>query len=86
LNRDLTGRFGDAKYAMEELIAEISSAMICAHLELNLEPRLDHAPYVQNWLSVLRDDKRAVLTAASKAQEMVAYLQQLAGIPVPRAA
>ena len=86
LNRDLTGRFGDAKYAMEELIAEISSAMLCAHLQLNLEPRLDHAPYVQNWLKVLRDDKRAVLTAASKAQETVAYLQQLAGIPVPRAA
>ena len=56
LNRDLTGRFGDAKYAMEELIAEISSAMLCAHLQLSLEPRADHAPYLQNWLKVLRND------------------------------
>jgi antirestriction protein ArdC len=71
---------------MEELIAEISSAMLCAHLQLALEPRLDHAPYLQNWLKVLRNDKRAIFSAASKAQETVTYLQQLAGIPVPRAA
>ena len=86
LNRDLTGRFGDAKYAMEELIAEISSAMLCAHLQLALEPRVDHAPYVASWLKALRNDKRAIFTAASKAQEAVTYLQELAGIPVPRAA
>jgi antirestriction protein ArdC len=86
LNRDLSGRFGDAKYAMEELIAEISSAMLCAHLQLSLEPRVDHAPYVASWLKALRNDKRAIFTAASKAQEAVTYLQELAGIPVPRAA
>ena len=44
LNRDLTGRFGDAKYAMEELIAEISSAMLCAHLQLDSRTTVDHAP------------------------------------------
>ena len=71
---------------MEELIAEISSAMLCAHLRLALEPRVDHAPYVQNWLKALRNDKRAIFTAASKAQEAVTYLQELVGIPVPRAA
>jgi antirestriction protein ArdC len=53
---------------------------------LALEPRADHAPYLQNWLKVLRNDKRAIFTAASKAQEAVTYLQELAGIPVPRAA
>lgn len=86
LNRDLTGRFGDQKYAMEELIAELTSAMICAQLELPLEPRKDHAPYVQNWLRVMKHDHRAIFTAAGKAQEAANYLTQLAGIPLPRAA
>jgi antirestriction protein ArdC len=86
LNRDLTGRFGDQKYAMEELVAELTSAMLRAHLALPLEPRTDHAPYVQNWLTALRNDKRAIFSAASKAQEAANYLEQLAGIPAPRAA
>ena len=85
LSRDLSGRFGDQNRAMEELIAEISAAMLCAHLQLELEPRLDHAPYLASWLQVLRNDKRAIFTAASKAQETVAYLQQLAGLPAARA-
>ena len=46
LNRDFSGRFGDQSRAMEELIAEISAAMLCAHLQLELEPRVDHAPYL----------------------------------------
>ncbi|MGA8594777.1 MAG: zincin-like metallopeptidase domain-containing protein [Bryobacteraceae bacterium] len=86
LNRDLTGRFGDQKYATEELVAELTSAMLCAYLALPLEPRTDHAPYMQNWLTALRTDKRAIFTAASKAQEAANYLEQLAGIPAPRAA
>ena len=86
LNRDLSGRFGDQNRAMEELIAEISAAMLCAHLRLALEPRVDHAPYLASWLKALRNDKRAIFTAASKAQECVTYLQQVAALPAPRAA
>ena len=77
LNRNLTGRFGDANYAMEELIAELTSALVCASLQLPLEPRKDHAPYLANWLQVLRGDKRAIFTAASKAQEAANYLREL---------
>jgi antirestriction protein ArdC len=70
---------------MEELIAEISAAMLCAHLQLELEPRVDHAPYLASSSQVLRNDKRAIFTAASKAQGTVAYLQQIAGLPAARA-
>jgi antirestriction protein ArdC len=83
LNRDLTGRFGDEKYAMEELISEISSAMLCAHLQLNLEPRLDHAPYVQNWLKVLRDDKRAVLQRPAKRRKRLPTSSSLRAFRCP---
>lgn len=74
LNRDLSGRFGDSSYAMEELIAELGAAFLCAHLGVKTEPRTDHAGYIQTWLSVLRNDNRAIFTAASTAQKAVDYL------------
>lgn len=44
LNRDLTGRFGDERYCMEELCAELTSCFLCADLQIQSEPRFDHAP------------------------------------------
>ena len=68
-NRELGKRFGDNAYAAEELIAELGAAFTCAHLGLSTEPREDHARYLQSWLGVLKADKRAIFTAASKAQQ-----------------
>lgn len=68
LGRDLSGRFGSAAYAMEELVAELGSAFLCALVGLEAEPRPDHARYVGSWLEVFRRDTRAVFTAAAKAQ------------------
>lgn len=73
-NRDLKGRFGTEAYAAEELIAELGAAFLCAELGIANEPRPDHAAYVQNWLKVLRNDKRAIFTAASKAQQAVDWM------------
>lgn len=81
LGRDLKQRFGSEAYAMEELIAEIGAAFLGAQLGLAIEPRRDHAPYIANWLRVLRDDPRAIVTAASKAQIAVTYLTKLACPP-----
>ncbi len=36
--------------------------------------RDDHAAYIANWLSVLKNDKRAIFTAASHAQKAVEFL------------
>jgi antirestriction protein ArdC len=80
LNRDLSGRFGDERYSMEELIAELTSSFLCADLQIQSEPRVDHAPYVSSWLAVMKSDKRAIFTAASKAQEAATYLENLAGL------
>jgi antirestriction protein ArdC len=74
LDRDLSGRFGSAAYAMEECTVELLSAMICADLNLSVEPRPDHAHYIASWLQVLRSDKRAIFTAASKAQEITDWM------------
>lgn len=77
LNRDLAGRFGEARYAMEELIAELGSAFLCADLALGTEPRRDHAGYIHCWLSVLKSDKRALFAAASQAQQATIWLGRL---------
>jgi len=75
LNRDFgRKRFGDAGYAMEELVAEIGAAFLSADLGITPETREDHAAYIASWLKVLKDDKRAIFTAASHAQKATDHL------------
>jgi len=73
-NRQLGNRFGSELYAAEELVAELGSAFLSAELQLETEPIIDNAPYLENWLKVLKSDKRAIFTAASKAQQAVDWL------------
>ena len=62
---------------MEELVAEIGAAFLCADLGITPETRDDHAAYIASWLKVLKDDKRAIFTAASHAQKVADYLPGL---------
>ena len=78
-NRELGKRFGDNAYAIEELIAELTAAFTMAHLGLSSEPRPDHAQYIASWLKVLKADKRAIFTAASKAQQAADYIIRESG-------
>ena len=76
-NRDLKNRFGDEAYAMEELVAELGAAFLCA--ETGVQGRIEgHASYIESWLNVLKKDKRAIVTAASKASQAVEWLQRSA--------
>lgn len=78
LRRDLSSRrFGDTGYALEELVAELGAAFVCALLGISARPREDHASYVGHWLSVLKQDSRAIFRAAAHAQRAVDYLQTL---------
>jgi antirestriction protein ArdC len=74
LDRDLSGRFGSESYAMEELVAELGAAYLCAALGISAEPREDHASYLANWLRVLKSDKRAIFSACAKAQQAADFL------------
>ena len=75
LDRDFgRKRFGDDGYAMEELVAELGSAFLSADLELTPEVREDHAAYIASWIEVLKNDKRAIFTAASHAQRAADFL------------
>ena len=80
VGRDLSRYAKDrTERAREELIAEIGSSLICADLGIvpELEPRPDHASYIQSWLTVLQGDRRAVFQAAAHAQRAVAFLHSL---------
>ncbi|MBW7934555.1 MAG: DUF1738 domain-containing protein [Gemmatimonadaceae bacterium] len=77
LARQFGQRFGDHAYAMEELVAELGAAFVCAALNVTAEPREDHAAYLTEWLGVLKADKRAVFTAAAQAQRAADYLHDL---------
>ena len=78
LNRDLgRKKWGDAGYAMDELVAELGSAFLCVDLGITPEVREDHASYIDSWLKVLKQDKRAIFAAASHASRAVDYLHDL---------
>ena len=66
--------FGSVNYAKEELVAEMGAAFTMAHLGLASEPRPDHASYIASWLQKLKDDKKFIFQAASKAQARVDQL------------
>ncbi len=77
LDRDLVDRFGIEAYAVEELVAELGAAFLCCELQVTPSARRDHAAYVDHWLRVMREDKRAIFSAASKASQAAEYLLAL---------
>ena len=71
LNRDFSGRFGNEAYAFEELVAELGSAMLCAHNKI--DGQLQHASYIDSWLKVLKDDPKNILKASALAQKILSF-------------
>ena len=80
LNRERHQQWGDEIYAFEELVAELGSAFLCAHLEI--EGKLQHANYLDHWYRQLKKEqksnedpaKSSLMTAsnlASKAKNFV---------------
>jgi antirestriction protein ArdC len=78
LNREFgRKRWGDEGYAIEELVAELGAAFLCADLNITPDIRDDHAAYIGHWLKILKDDKRAIFSAASHASKAAEYLHSL---------
>lgn len=61
-------------YAREELVAEMGAAFVSGAIGIKLHDREDHAAYLANWLQALRNDKRAIFTAATQAQAAADWL------------
>ena len=78
-NRSYKGSkgFGGTAYAKEELVAELGSVYLNSLLRIESAPREDHAKYLSSWIQVLKDDKKAIVTAAADAQKAVDFLVSL---------
>ena len=64
--------FGTEDYSKEELVAEIGAATLVNHVGLETSASFrNNAAYLQNWLKVLKDDKRFIVSAAGKAEKAV---------------
>nr|WP_047167543.1 zincin-like metallopeptidase domain-containing protein [Sphingomonas sp. Y57] len=72
LGRKFATSFGTKDYAREELVAEMGSAFLCA--ALGIQPTVRHADYLASWLSVLREDNRAIFRAAGQASKAADWL------------
>lgn len=73
LNREKGGRFGDAKYAKEELVAELTAAFLCASLGFEKEIT-NNAAYIKSWLHALKDDPRFIIIAAAQATKAADFI------------
>lgn len=73
LNRKKGAVFADSDYAREELVAELSSAMLCSHLSFEKQIT-NSAAYIKGWLSVLKDDNKAIFKASADAQKACDYI------------
>lgn len=73
LNRiNSTAHFGSTDYSKEELIAEIAASALVNHAGLETTDSFrNNGAYVQNWLQVLKNDKRFIVSASGKAEKAV---------------
>lgn len=67
--------FGSEEYSKEELVAELGSANLMNIIGIETRKSFrNSSAYIQNWLSVLRNDVRFIVSASSKAEKAVNYI------------
>ena len=67
--------FGSETYSREELVAEITAAMLCGVTGIENSTIDNSAAYIQSWIRKLKDDPKLIVTAASQAQKAADYIQ-----------
>ena len=77
LDSDQKGSFGSEPYAREELVAEMAAEFTCA--SLGIAPTVRHSDYMASWLTVLREDDKAIFRSASAASKAADFLLNLKG-------
>jgi antirestriction protein ArdC len=74
LDRDLYNAFGTEEYAKEELVAELCASFLCSELGFS-RCITNNVAYIQNWISVLKDDNRCFITATRDAQKAAEFIK-----------
>jgi antirestriction protein ArdC len=76
LNRTFGKRFGDRAYSAEELVAELTSAFLCA--EFGFDNDGQDAAYIATWIQFLEEHDKAIVAAAAAASRAVEYMREAA--------
>ena len=74
LNRGSHEKFGDAKYAKEELVAELTAAMVGNSMGFDKRILDNNAAYLNGWISTLKENPKfivSVIADVNKAANMV---------------
>ena len=67
--------FGNPAYSKEELVAEITSATILHSLGIETPETFQNScAYIQNWIQVLKNDKKFIVSASGKAEKAAKYI------------
>jgi antirestriction protein ArdC len=66
--------FGSPTYSLEEMVAEMSAAFLCAEAGISPAVVCNQAAYIQGWLAKIRSDKRLVIMAAAQAQKAADFI------------
>jgi antirestriction protein ArdC len=74
LNREFGQRYGDEAYAFEELVAELTAALLGLHLRTPPQTLASHASYLASWARVLKQRPGALIEASGHAQRATDYL------------
>ena len=67
--------FGSKEYSKEELVAELGSANLMNIIGIETQKSFrNSSAYIQNWLSVLKNDVRFIVSASSRAEKAAEYI------------
>ncbi len=69
LGRNLSGGRGSESYSFEELVAEMTAAMLCGKAGIEMQTLENSAAYIANWLQRFKSDTKMAVKAAGKAQK-----------------
>ena len=76
LARTFGKRFGDRAYAVEELVAELTSAFLCG--EFGFDNDGVDAAYIATWIKLLEDHEKVIVAAAAAASRAVEFMREAA--------
>jgi antirestriction protein ArdC len=74
-NFDNPVSFGSESYSKEELVAEMTAAMLCGIAGIEQRIVENSAAYLKTWIARLKSDSRLLVSAASQAQKAADFIQ-----------
>lgn len=75
----ICNEFGSESYGAEELVAELTSSMLCGVAGISNQTINLAASYIDGWLSVIKKDKRLIVMAAAQAQKAADFILDRTG-------